>query len=66
MKLTGFSETFEAVSYSGGSAEVVLAWTKIDGCVLAGTNEGRLNSREADGTWTDAGQVPAGIRSLAE
>lgn len=63
---TDFGETFEAVSYPGGPAEVILAWTQIDGNVVAGTNEGRLISRDADGTWTDAGQVPAGIRSLAE
>ncbi|WP_254533964.1 WD40/YVTN/BNR-like repeat-containing protein [Natrinema gelatinilyticum] len=61
---TDTGETFEAVSYPGESQEVVLAWTSVDGTVLAGTNDGRLISRESDGTWTDAGQVPVGIRSL--
>ncbi|WP_306055623.1 WD40/YVTN/BNR-like repeat-containing protein [Natronococcus wangiae] len=57
-------ETFEQSSYPGGPAEVILAWTAIDGRVLADTNNGRLISRNEDGTWTDAGTVPAGIRSL--
>ena len=61
---TDTGETFEAVSYPGEPEEVVLAWTAVDGTVLAGTNDGRLISRGSDGTWTDAGQVPAGIRSL--
>ena len=58
-------ETIETVSYPGGPAEVILAWTAVDGRVLAGTNDGRLISRDEDGTWADAGTVPAGIRSLA-
>ena len=62
---TDHAETFEAVPYPGGPAEVVLAWTAAAGRVLAGTNDGRLVSRDGDGTWTDAGRVPAGIRSLA-
>jgi photosystem II stability/assembly factor-like uncharacterized protein len=57
-------ETLEPVPYPGGPAEVVLGWTAVDGTVLAGTHEGRLISRESDGEWTDAGHVPAGIRSL--
>ena len=65
VELTDTGETFEAVSYPGEPEEVVLAWTGIDGAVLAGTNNGRLISCDSDGTWTDAGQVPAGIRSLA-
>ena len=44
--------------------EVILAWTAVDGRVVAGTNDGRLISRDSDGAWTDTGQVPAGIRSL--
>jgi len=61
---TDSGETIETVSYPGGPAEVILAWTAIDGDVLAGTNDGRLISRDADGTWADAGMIPAGIRSL--
>ncbi|WP_115864510.1 WD40/YVTN/BNR-like repeat-containing protein [Halorussus litoreus] len=61
---TDFGETIETVSYSGEPAEVILAWTAVDGRVLAGTNDGRLISRDADGTWADAGMIPAGIRSL--
>ncbi|WP_227380552.1 hypothetical protein [Haladaptatus halobius] len=57
-------ETFETVSYPGEPAEVVLAWTVVDGDVVAGTNNGRLINRDSDGAWTDAGQVPAGIRLL--
>lgn len=41
------------------------AWTAVDETVLAGTNDGCLISRDSNGTWTDAGPVPAGIRSLA-
>ncbi|AGB33967.1 BNR repeat-containing glycosyl hydrolase [Natrinema pellirubrum DSM 15624] len=62
---TDSGESLEAVSYPGEPEEVVLAWTAIDGTVLAGTNDGRLINRDANGMWTDAGQVPAGIRSLA-
>nr|WP_233340495.1 glycosyl hydrolase [Haloprofundus sp. MHR1] len=58
-------ETFETVSYPGKPEEVVLAWTVVDGVVLAGTNDGSLISRDLDGTWTDMGQLSAGIRSLA-
>ena len=58
-------DTFETVLYPGEPEEVVLAWMAVDGTVFAGTNDGRLIRRESDGTWTDAGQVPAGIRSLA-
>ena len=65
MESTDSGETIETVPYPGGPAEVILAWTAVDGTVLAGPNDGRLISRDADGTWTDAGQVPAGIRSLA-
>jgi len=61
---TDSGETFETVSYPGGPAEVILAWTAVDGRVVVGTNDGRLISRNEDGTWTDAGQVPAGIRSV--
>ena len=63
-ELTDTGETFETVSYLGHPEEVVLAWTVVDGTVLAGTNDGRLISRDSDGAWTTVGQVPAGIRSL--
>ena len=59
-----YGETFESVSYPGGPAEVILAWTAVDERVLAGTNDGRLISRDEDGTWTEVGTVPAGIRSM--
>ncbi|MDL0126643.1 glycosyl hydrolase [Halobacterium salinarum] len=61
---TDSGESFETVSYSGEPGEVILAWTAINGDVLAGTNDGRLIRRDSDGIWTDAGQVPASIRSL--
>ena len=57
-------ETLETVSYPGHPEEVVLAWTAVDGTVVAGTNDGRLISRDSDSAWSDVGQVPAGIRSL--
>ena len=56
--------TFETVSYPGEPEEVVLAWTAVDGRVLAGTNDGRLIRCESDRTWTEEGRVAAGIRSL--
>ena len=62
---TDTGETLETVSYPGGPEEVVLAWTAVGGTVLSGTNDGRLISRDSDGSWNDAGQIPAGIRSLA-
>ena len=61
---TDTGDTFETVSYPSKPEEVILAWTAVDGSVLAGTNDGRLIRRGSDGTWTDAGQVPADIRSL--
>jgi photosystem II stability/assembly factor-like uncharacterized protein len=61
---TDLGATLEPVAYPGGPSEVVLAWATVGGRVLAGTHEGRLLEREA-GTWTEAGAVPAGIRSLA-
>jgi len=61
---TDTGETFEERPYPGGPAEIILAWTVLDGDVVAGTNGGRLIHREPDGTWADAGQVPASIRSL--
>lgn len=64
LESTDRGETFEERSYPGGLAEVILAWTAVDGDVLAGTNDGRLISRNEGGTWTDAGMIPAGIRSL--
>jgi photosystem II stability/assembly factor-like uncharacterized protein len=62
---TDTGETLKTVSYPGGPEEVVLAWTAVGGTVLSGTNDGRLISRDSDGSWNDAGQIPAGIRSLA-
>lgn len=61
---TDTGETFETVSYPGAPEEVILAWTAVDGTVMAGTNDGRLMSRDSDGTWIDVGQVPTSIRSL--
>lgn len=61
---TDTGETFEPVSYPGEPDEVILAWTTLDGTVLAGTNDGHLISRDTNGVWTEAGQIPAGIRSL--
>ncbi|ELY86165.1 WD40/YVTN/BNR-like repeat-containing protein [Natrialba taiwanensis] len=58
-------KTLEAVSYPGKPEEVILAWTVINGHVLAGTNDGRLINRDADGSWVDAGLVSGSIRSLA-
>jgi photosystem II stability/assembly factor-like uncharacterized protein len=60
-----YGETFEAVSYPGGPEEVILAWAEADGHVVAGTNDGHLLRRDADGMWTEAGTIPAGIRSIA-
>jgi photosystem II stability/assembly factor-like uncharacterized protein len=56
-------ETLAAVTYPGSPAEFVLAWTVLDGRVVAGTSEGRVITREDDG-WTMLGRVPVGIRSL--
>jgi len=61
---TDTGETFETVSYPGEPEEVVLAWTAVGGTVLAGTNDGRLISRDSNGTWREEGRVPAGVRSL--
>ena len=56
-------ETFESVSYPGRPHEVVLAWTVVDGTVVAGTNDGRV-LRETDDGWETSGELPTGIRSL--
>ena len=61
---TDSGEMMGIVSYPGGPAEAILVWAAVDGDVLAGTNDGRLISRDEDGTWADAGTVPAGIRSI--
>jgi photosystem II stability/assembly factor-like uncharacterized protein len=61
---TAGGETMETVSYPGGPAEVVLAWTEREGRVLAGTDGGRLLVRGDDGAWTDTGTLGPGIRSL--
>lgn len=65
VEATDHGETLETVPYPGGPEEVILAWAEADGRVLAGTNDGRLISRDEDGKWIDVGQVTAGIRSLA-
>lgn len=56
-------ETLDAVPYPGSPTEFVLAWTVLNGRVLAGTSDGRVLAREDDG-WTTLGSVSAGIRSL--
>jgi hypothetical protein len=53
MGSTDIIEMFEAVSYLGELAEVVLVWTDIDENVLVSTNDGRLIVCDSDGTWTD-------------
>jgi photosystem II stability/assembly factor-like uncharacterized protein len=60
---TDGGETFDSTAYPGGPEEVVLAWSALDGRVLAGTNGGRVLVRERDG-WETIGEVPAPIRSL--
>ena len=57
-------DTLEPVPYPDGPKEFVLAWTALDGQVLAGTNGGRMLVRR-DGTWETLGEVPATIRSLS-
>ncbi|WP_049933674.1 WD40/YVTN/BNR-like repeat-containing protein [Halarchaeum acidiphilum] len=64
LESTDRGESFADVSYPGGPEEVVLAWTHDGESVYAGTNEGRLVRRSADGAWTDAGRAPDGIRAL--
>lgn len=56
-------QTFDEVSYPGSPDEFILAWTALDGRMVAGTNDGQVIARENDG-WTTLGSVPAGIRSL--
>lgn len=56
-------DTLESASYPGAPEEFVLAWTALDGRVVAGTNDGRVLARETDG-WETVGTVQAGIRSL--
>lgn len=56
-------ETFTSMDYPGKPQEVVLAWTAIDGNIVAGTNEGRVLLQDGN-EWVTGGQVPAGIRSL--
>ena len=56
-------DSFDALDYPGRPEEVVLAWTVHDGEVVAGTNDGRVIVREADG-WIEGGEVPAGESSL--
>ncbi|PSQ26596.1 glycosyl hydrolase [Halobacteriales archaeon QS_8_65_32] len=43
-------ETLESVPYPGSPEEFVLAWTELDGRVLAGTNGGRLLVRRDEGS----------------
>lgn len=56
--------SLERVAYPGSPDEVILAWTAVEGRVLAGTNEGRVLARDDEGEWDTLGTVPAGIRSL--
>ena len=56
-------ETFVSPDYPGRPHEVVLAWTALDGSVLAGTNDGHVLI-EADDGWTSIGRIQPGIRSL--
>jgi photosystem II stability/assembly factor-like uncharacterized protein len=60
---TDDGETLEEVTYPGSPDGFILAWTALDGRVVAGTNEGQVFARENDG-WTTLGSVPAAIRSL--
>jgi photosystem II stability/assembly factor-like uncharacterized protein len=60
---TDGGETFDSIHYPGDPEEIVLAWTVLDGRVLAGTNDGRILVREDDG-WETLGKVPTVIRSL--
>lgn len=57
-------ETFETAAYPGEPDEVILAWTTVNGQLVAGTNEGRVLVEGGEG-WETAGQLPEGIRSLS-
>lgn len=61
---TDGGDTFDTVSYPGGPNEFVLAWTTLDGDVLAGTRGGRV-LRRVDGEWTTVESVPSDITSLS-
>ena len=61
---TDGGDTFESKPYPGAPDEFIYAWTGIDGCVLAGTTEGRVIIHE-NNTWTTLGHVPGWIRSLS-
>lgn len=67
--------SFVREPYPGSDDRFVLSWAAADGSLLAGTmrvgaEEGFLGSKpatvlqRADGEWTVAGEVPAGVRSL--
>lgn len=53
-----------AESYPGREEAFPLAWTVHEDTVLAGTNDGRVLARTADG-WRTTASVPATVRSLA-
>lgn len=56
--------TFRSVSYPGEGSEAVLAWATDGSRVYAGTDHGRVISRD-DGAWETWAKIPAGIRSFA-
>lgn len=56
-------DTFETVTYPGAPREVAVAWTALEGRVVAGTTGGRVIVREEEG-WRTLGRAPEGIRSL--
>ncbi|NHN58676.1 MULTISPECIES: glycosyl hydrolase [Halorussus] len=61
---TDDGETLEAATYPGEPEEVVLAWTAdADGRVVAGTNDGGVVLRTADG-WVEGGRMPEGVAAL--
>jgi photosystem II stability/assembly factor-like uncharacterized protein len=60
---TDDNNTFDSIAYPGGPEEFVLAWTVLDGRVLAGTSGGRVFARESD-DWETLGEVPTTVRSL--
>jgi len=62
---TDGGDTFERRDAPVSPREFVLAWTELDGQVVAGTNEGTVLVRADDGTWEQTGRVPSSIASLA-
>lgn len=56
--------TWRTETYPGSGDSFVLAWTTHDDALLAGTNDGRVLSRDVDG-WRETTSVPSTLRSLA-